>query len=245
MKSVSVRGVVLGEGRTKICVSVTGPDEAGLREELELVPGSGADLIEVRADLIREDPARALFLARESCPQMPVIFTVRTKREGGEFDGSAAVYRQLLLAAAGEADLVDLELQMAEKDPGLISDLHAAGALITGSYHNFSSTPDAPQLLQKLIRMQELGMDVCKLAVMPRSREDVLELMFASAEMSAAYADRPIVTMSMGQLGNISRVSGALTGSAVTFASLKKASAPGQIPARVMREMIDVLQADR
>jgi len=42
-----------------------------------------------------------------------------------------------------------------------------------------------------------------------------------------APKDRDIA---MGELGKISRISGALTGSVFTFASLQGASAPGQIP---------------
>ena len=50
------------------------------------------------------------------------------------------------------------------------------------------------------------------------------------------------MTMSMGALGAVSRVSGSLTGSAVTFGTAGHASAPGQLPAAELREMLELLK---
>ena len=76
-------------------------------------------------------------------------------------------------------------------------------------------------------KMQEMGGDVVKLAVMPETGEDVLRLMAASLDMRERYADRPFVTMSMGPMGAVTRISGGLTGSAITFGTAGEASAPG------------------
>ena len=90
--------------------------------------------------------------------------------------------------------------------------------------------------------MQDAGMDIGKLAVMPENRQDVAELISLSCEMTALPDAIPIVTMSMGSLGVVTRVCGSLTGSAITFASAGKASAPGQIDASLMREVLDILR---
>lgn len=54
----------------------------------------------------------------------------------------------------------------------------------------------------------------------------------------------PLVTMSMGQLGVISRITGELTGSAMTFASVQKASAPGQINVSDMQMLLEAIHHD-
>ena len=89
-------------------------------------------------------------------------------------------------------------------------------------------------------RAQEMGADVAKIAVMPQSREDVMTLMEATMEADHSL-DIPVVTMSMGRLGVLSRLAGTLTGSAMTFASVGEASAPGQIPIEQMRVFCQLL----
>ncbi len=77
--------------------------------------------------------------------------------------------------------------------------------------------------------MQDLGADIPKIAVMPQSTKDVLTLLAATEEMASDFADRPIITMSMGPKGVISRLAGEAFGSSMTFGAAKKASAPGQM----------------
>jgi len=77
--------------------------------------------------------------------------------------------------------------------------------------------------------------------VMPSSVDDVLTLLSATAER-AKVSKTPLITMSMGSLGAVSRVCGELTGSCLTFGTLGKASAPGQIGAE---ELIGILEALR
>jgi 3-dehydroquinate dehydratase-1 len=78
--------------------------------------------------------------------------------------------------------------------------------------------------------MQQAGADVAKLAVMPRSADDVLRLMRLTAEARAKFPALPLSIMAMGALGSITRVAGFLYGSDMAFAVGKQASAPGQIP---------------
>jgi len=76
---------------------------------------------------------------------------------------------------------------------------------------------------------------------MPESAEDVLTLLSATNEMFKKYADRPIVTMSMGPLGVISRMSGEIFGSSMTFGAVGQVSAPGQIPVEQLATALDIL----
>ena len=89
--------------------------------------------------------------------------------------------------------------------------------------------------------MQDLGADILKIAVMPNDKKDVLKLLAATEEMANEYADRPIITMSMAGTGVISRLCGEVFGSAVTFGSAKKASAPGQIDVEDLNQVLNLL----
>ena len=89
--------------------------------------------------------------------------------------------------------------------------------------------------------MQEIGADILKIAVMPESKKDVLTLLLATEEMVSEYAVKPVVTMSMAGLGAISRVSGEIFGSAVTFGSMEAASAPGQLQLADLRNVLEII----
>ena len=99
------------------------------------------------------------------------------------------------------------------------------------SNHDFGKTPSQSDIVYRLRRMQDMGADIPKIAVMPQSRRDVITLLAATEEMASDYADRPIITMSMSGLGSISRFSCEVFGSCMTFGSGSMASAPGQIEA--------------
>ena len=93
--------------------------------------------------------------------------------------------------------------------------------------------------------MQELGADILKIAVMPQNSRDVLTLLSATEEMTRLYAERPLITMSMGGTGLISRLCGETFGSAVTFGAVGKTSAPGQIAADELAQVLELLHRNR
>ena len=76
------------------------------------------------------------------------------------------------------------------------------------------------------------------MAFTPRNEEDVLDLMVWTRKHSKKM-EQPLITMAMGDVGRVSRVSGRLTGSAVTFGYVGEASAPGQIPASELKNILD------
>ena len=91
--------------------------------------------------------------------------------------------------------------------------------------------------------MQELGVDVPKIAVMPQNKKDVITLLAATEEMYTNYSDRPIITMSMAGTGAISRLSGEVFGSALTFGAVGKVSAPGQINVEDLKTVLNIVHA--
>lgn len=176
--------------------------------------------------------------------EIPLIFTFRSAKEGGERDFPVASYVALNreIAATGMADIVDVELFTGEREVAqLVEAVHQAGAKVIMSNHDFDKTPSEDEIVARLVKMQEIGADLPKMAVMPHSAADVLTLLSATNMMREKYADRPIITMSMAGTGVISRLAGEIFGSALTFGAAKKVSAPGQVPVDELRQVLALL----
>ena len=119
------------------------------------------------------------------------------------------------------------------------------GITVIGSNHDFEKTPSKDEIVSRLTTMKQHGADIPKIAVMPEDAGDVLTLLKATREFHLAFPEIPVITMSMGTDGMISRIAGEVIGSAVTFGSGVSASAPGQIPAKKLREILEILHEKR
>ena len=162
-----------------------------------------------------------------------VYFFLKSK-EGGEKAIDTDAYAKLNIQAAqtGMVDLIDVEVFTGDDIvKEIIEGAHANGVKVVASNHDFDKTPDKDDIVGRLRKMQELGADIPKIAVMPRNKKDVLTLLSATEEMATDYADRPIITMSMAGTGLISRLCGEVFGSSCTFGAVGKVSAPGQMNA--------------
>lgn len=249
MNPVVVRNVRIGEGIPKICVPVTGVTKEDIIREAQSCTGIPADIVEWRADWFEhifdmDKTMEVLERLRTVLGQTPLLFTFRTSREGGEKPMEPQAYAALNKAAArsGYTDLVDVEAFTGDgpvKD--MIAAAHGCGVKVVASNHDFHGTPEKDDIIGRLCRMQELGADICKIAVMPRSRADVLTLLAATEEMYRLHADRPAVTMSMAGMGVISRLCGEVFGSALTFGAAGRVSAPGQIDVQDLAQVLFLL----
>ena len=236
---IDIRGVKIGEGVPKICVPIVGKTKDEILEQALALKHIKHDLVEWRVDyfenvLFPSIVSEVLFKLRDILNDTPLLFTFRTKVEGGEMELSKEEYLQLNLDAisTGLIDLIDVELFTGDDlVTSVIEAAHRNNIKVVISNHDFERTPAKKEIVSRLQRMQNLGGDIPKLAVMPIDKSDVIALLTATEEMYSNYADRPIVTMSMGKTGVISRICGEYFGSAITFGSVGNASAPGQIPA--------------
>lgn len=70
---------------------------------------------------------------------------------------------------------------------------------------------------------------IVKLAVMPQNYKDVLNLLDVTAQFREENPDTPVITMSMGSLGGISRISGETFGSCVIFRRARKVECAGTV----------------
>lgn len=248
--TLKIRETVIGERMPKICVPLTGKTAEEVLHQAEAAAASGADLVEWRADCIGEQqvfvqPEETLGALRRILGECPLIFTVRTGREGGNREISTADYADLLRRAAGSglADVIDVEVETAgnEEEAGrLIREIQETGAFVLASNHHFEGTPSVEEMASVLLKMEREGADILKIAVMPENSADVLALLRVT-EMVKKLSGRPLVTMSMGRLGLVSRLSGEVFGSAITFGTVGEASAPGQIPLEKLRAVLSLL----
>ncbi len=249
METVTVRNIKIGEGAPKIIVPLVGKNREELLDEAVLVQSAGPDLIEWRADFFDkvENIAEVTDMAkqlRSKLGNIPLIFTFRTRKEGGEREIGQDYYRELNLAAihSGSFDLIDLELFSPEQTiDAVIREAKKHAVYVIMSNHEFSFTPPKEEIMERLQRMEANGADLLKIAVMPQSVSDVLTLLDATTAYKQLDGKKPLVTMAMGGLGLISRMAGEVFGSAMTFASGKSASAPGQIPVSELKSVIGIL----
>lgn len=249
-----IRNLTIGSGIPKICVPVCGHTVSQVLEETEKVSQSEADLMEWRLDYLNPMPEtkdwkEILRQIRERLGDKPLLVTYRTKQEGGaagrqiSCEEYAGIYRSVL--KVGEADLLDIEYNLgAGTFRPLLEAARQAGALSVLSYHNFQKTPDGKYLLGLYREMEELGGDILKIAVTPETREDLLSMLQVSLQ-AFQEREKPIISISMGELGVESRICCEAVGSAVTFASLTQASAPGQLPVDQLRTVLEIIHGSR
>lgn len=241
---IKIRNITVGYGLPKICVPLTARDGAELSAQAKRAASSGADICEFRADYFVGNPVAALPCLRAKLGDMPLLFTFRTKAEGGEREIERGEYYDMCVKAvkSGLADILDVEISAGDETCRELAGLtRGLGIAVILSSHNFMNTPLKPDMLKTLETARELGGDIAKLAVMPQTATDVLALLEVTAEFTRKYPDYTAITMSMGALGKVSRVCGELTCSAVTFAALDKASAPGQLPVAEMRAILKLM----
>ncbi len=249
MNPVIVRNIKIGEGIPKICAPIAEAPREEILSSAKNIREAGADLVEWRADWYEdvfdikkvEETAGEL---RRVLGNMPILFTFRTAEEGGERGIEQEAYLALNQKAAesGYIDLIDVQVFI-ENDvvKSIIETAHNCGVKVVASNHDFLGTPAEEEIISRLRGMQKLGADILKIAVMPRGAKDVLTLLAATEKMYSEYADRPLITMSMAGKGVISRVCGEVFGSAITFGSAGKASAPGQMDVEDLKTVLEIL----
>jgi len=249
MNTLKIKDVTVGEGAPKIIVPLVGTTDEQILQEAALVKDLKPDVVEWRVDIFEhvenlEAVKGMLEKLRAVFAEELILFTFRSHKEGGNKEISDEYYVELNQTAVltKNIDLVDVELFNEEKNVhAILSIAKENGVFVIMSNHDFFKTPAKEEIVSRLRKMQEYGADIPKIAVMPTSVEDVITLIDATNTMKTQYADRPIITMSMGGKGVISRLAGEVFGSAFTFGAGKEASAPGQIPVAELRTVLEIL----
>lgn len=246
-KTLKIRDTVLGEGKPKIIVPIVDITKDEILYHAQSFEAHDIDIVEWRADYFNgvddhEAVRDVLMNLREILSKRLLLFTLRTSQEGGEKNITPSDYLALnrFVAESGYADLVDVEI-FRDNAQENIDAIHALGVKVVGSNHDFNKTPPFDELISRLKKMQNMGADIPKLAVMAKSPGDVLTLLCATYKMHTKYADRPILTISMRGVGSISRMCGEIFGSCASFGTIGHGSAPGQISVEDLRKVLEVI----
>ena len=182
--------------------------------------GDVSDWIELRADGWRES-AEKLFEAVDMMDR-PVIVTVRSRAEGGAFEGGEVERRTLLAAAARKAAFVDVD----------VSASFAAAAFPPArtivSSHDFNGMPEDLDEALATLRAAAPGAAICKLAVTPTSLADVARLVEFTRRVAGSAP--PLALIAMGEYGRPLRALAGKLGCPVAYGHVPAhtATAPGQ-----------------
>lgn len=241
---IKVGSLLIGDKIPKICVPVVENNHDDILKMAEAIYKSTADMAEWRVDFYKDfhdiDAVnKTLMCIKEILREKPLLFTFRTAHEGGKEDISCEEYSILLKEAAVNVDMVDIEVYRFADIDKLISFVKKS-AIVVGSYHDFNKTPETDEIINRLKYMDSVGADILKIAVMPNCKMDVIRLMEASLR-AKEILNKPVITMSMSNIGLISRVAAEITGSSVTFGCIGTPSAPGQIEVSTLREIMDIV----
>lgn len=241
-----IKGKEIGKGKPRICVPVMGKTKEEIVEEVLALIKTEVDIIEWRVDAFTDYKnynaiREVLQLLAPHLQEKIFLYTFRTKAQGGMGIVSAEELSDIheLAAESNCVDLLDLEYFEEEYPIIKIRQLQEKGVKIVASHHDFMETPEREVMKMLLENMCAGNADIVKIAVMPQCAEDVLRLLSVTNEFYKENPDTPIISMSMGRLGMISRLSGEIFGSCVTFAANKESSAPGQLK---MERVIDIVE---
>jgi 3-dehydroquinate dehydratase-1 len=250
-KPITLSGQPIAGGKFPlICTPLVGRTAEDIIAELDVVLPKKPDVLEWRVDFFESIGESTLVIAtakaiKSKANGIPVLFTRRSVIEGGEKINLSENQVIAMYAAVCESraiDLIDYELA---NDAANIAQVRAISRendiQLVLSFHNFAHTPGPEVLAAKFLAADQLGADVAKVAVMPRDLGDVLTLLTATHEASMRLRI-PLISMSMGPHGAMTRLFGWTFGSAMTFAVGASSSAPGQVPIEDMNTVLAIMQ---
>jgi 3-dehydroquinate dehydratase I len=194
----------------KIVAALTDPSHAAGAE------AQGADLVELRFDLMEGDPAEIIRQYRKDCT-LPVIATIRSGAEGGQFFSDADAWIAKIRPVVPHADYIDIEQGFARH----AREIREAGKQIIASHHTGQMVP----LYILFVMERELRAfgDIPKIIVTPANDADLVELVtFTQA------AAKPIITGVMGSRFRHARAILPVFGSEFVYCHTGEPTAEGQ-----------------
>lgn len=203
------------------------------REDNKLIKSAFIDILEIRVDQFKKtDPVyvKGVVKTRRKIG-VPLILTVRNKEEGGQKDISNELKLRIFQECISLVDAVDIEL----RSPILSEVIKVARKnkkVIIISWHNFKMTPNDKMLRDILNKAKRNGATLVKIAVKANKLEDVNRLMRFTIENKS----KNIITISLGEIGSISRLTFPGLGSLITYAYINRPSGLGQRTLDELRE---------
>ncbi|KAJ5901878.1 hypothetical protein N7495_002406 [Penicillium taxi] len=211
----------------------------------------GSDAVELRVDLLKNSASdseipsvdyvaeQISFLRRRV--SLPIIFTIRTKSQGGRFpdDAHDAALQLYSLAFRSGCEFVDLEIAFPDDMLHTITEMKGHSKIIA-SHHDPEGKLSWSNMswISSYNRALEYG-DVIKLVGVAKSLDDNNELRKFKAWAAESH-ETPLIAINMGDNGQLSRIlNGFMT--PVSHPSLPFKAAPGQLSATEIRKGLSLL----
>lgn len=246
---LQIKGQQINGERPVICVPIVAETSEKICSQAVEFVRRNAPMVEWRLDYfedIHEDAAVLEVLSRlkNICVNTVLLVTIRSIRQGGvsRLREKELIHLLNLLAESGCVDFLDVEFFELSNPRKVIEQIRKQGVYVITSHHDFHETPPYDVMMMLLRQMEEGGADIVKLAVMPTEEKDVLTLLSVTNDFYRQNESVPIISMSMGKMGLVSRLSGQTFGSCVTFAVMGASSAPGQPRAEELTKVLDFME---
>ncbi|XP_024996693.1 bifunctional 3-dehydroquinate dehydratase/shikimate dehydrogenase, chloroplastic isoform X2 [Cynara cardunculus var. scolymus] len=220
---------------TLICAPIMADTVDQMLVQMNLAKSSGADLVEIRLDSLKEFSPREDIQTLIKLSSLPTLFTYRPTWEGGQYNGDEQSRLDALrLAMELGADHIDVELQAVDDFKNLIHGDKPTKCKLIVSSHNYQNTPSVEDMGNLVAKIQSTGADIVKFATTALDITDV-----ARVFQITAHSQVPIIAMVMGERGLMSRVLCPKFGGYLTFGTLEhgRVSAPGQ---PTIRDLLDL-----
>ena len=209
----------------KIVAALTDPSHAARAQ------AQGADLVELRLDLMDGDPVKIFEASRKDC-SLPVIATLRSAREGGQYFGNADEWVEKIGPLIPLADYIDIEQTFSQHAPSV----RGAGRTIIASHHAGSMIPlDALFMLERELRVYG---DIPKIVVTPSDNDDLIDLIsFTEA------AKKPVCTGVTGAQFRYARAILPLFGSEFVYCHTGTTTAEGRYSVEEFVSLMNLMRA--
>ncbi|KAF8401566.1 hypothetical protein HHK36_012508 [Tetracentron sinense] len=223
----------MAKNSTLICAPLMGESVNQMLIEMCEAKASGADLVEIRLDFIKNlSPRRDLEILIKESP-LPTLITFRPTWEGGQYEGDENRRLDALrLAMELGADYIDVELQVAYEFNKSIHGKKPEKLKVIVSSHNYQSTPSLEDIGSLVTKIQATGADIVKIATTALDITDVTRIFQTTvhSQMTHQLKQVPVIGLVMGQRGWISRLLCPKFDGYLTFGTLGAGmvSAPGQ-----------------
>lgn len=206
--------------------------------QLDLAAYERADAIEWRADLL---PIEAVLevapVIFETFAGHEVIFTLRSRAQGGECDLSSRDYVDLIkqVQALYQPDYIDFEYYTHRE---VFDELLDFPNLILTHYDR-EKVPD--NIMEIYSTLTALSPRVVKIALTPRNEQEVLDMMNFNRGFKSLNPEQSYMSIALGILGQVTRLFGDLFGSQWTVASVGQPTSPGQLSLADTQQILGIL----
>ncbi|KAM3160978.1 Pentafunctional AROM polypeptide [Lachancea thermotolerans] len=223
-------------------VCLTFDDLAAHKEKIPDIT-AGCSAVELRVDQLKsydlDFVAKQLSILRLASSSLPIIFTIRTKSQGGQFpdDDKSTLGSLLSLALEVGVEFVDMELTLSsELQYSLVN--NKRNTKIIGSHHDFDAKFDwnDSEWENRYNQALSLDVDVVKFVGTAKDFEDNLKL----EQFRLQHTAKPLIAINMADVGKMSRVLNTVL-TPVTSSLLPSASAPGQLTLSQINEIYTLL----